>query len=392
MKNNQRNNQLLLTIFLIVFIDLLGFGIILPLLPFIAQKYQATPLIIGLLTASYSFFQFISAPILGKLSDRYGRKKLLIISQTGSMIGFLILALANNILLLFLARIIDGITGGNISIAQAYISDITTKDNRARGMGLIGAAFGLGFIFGPALGGLLSKISFALPALVAAFISSITIFTTKLFLQETVDIKKTSYSPKTGFSKKNLIKILKKSPINLLIIIFFGVNLAFSSFQSIISLYTEKKFNFGPTENGWIFTYIGILVVIVQLKIMPSIVKKIKEAKTMKIGLGLLSLGFLLITIYKQPIFLLISLTLIPFGNGFFNPTIQALVSENIPKEEYGEILGVMQSSGSIGRILGPVIAGELFSFSYSLPFYFSSVIIFIFFILNYQVKHSPSS
>ena len=142
-----KNNKMLLTIFLIVFIDILGFGIILPFIPFIAKKYLASPLIIGVLTATYSFFQFIFTPILGKLSDRYGRKKLLIISQFGSMIGYLILAFANNLPLIFLSRIIDGITGGNISIAQAYIADITTKENRAKGMGLIGAAFGLGFIF-----------------------------------------------------------------------------------------------------------------------------------------------------------------------------------------------------------------------------------------------------
>ena len=151
-------NKSLLTIFLIVFIDLLGFGIILPLLPYIAEKYSANPFQIGMLTATYSFFQLIAAPILGRLSDRYGRKKLLIISQFGSAVGYLILGLSGNLPLLFLSRIIDGITGGNISIAQAYIADVTTKENRARGMGMIGAAFGLGFIFGPAIGGFLSKL------------------------------------------------------------------------------------------------------------------------------------------------------------------------------------------------------------------------------------------
>ena len=142
-----KNNKSLMTIFLIVFIDLLGFGIILPLLPYIAEKYSAGPLQIGLLTATYSFFQLIASPILGRLSDRYGRKKLLIISQLGSALGYLILGLAGNLPLLFLSRIIDGITGGNISIAQAYIADVTDKKNRARGMGILGAAFGFGFIF-----------------------------------------------------------------------------------------------------------------------------------------------------------------------------------------------------------------------------------------------------
>ena len=187
-----KSNKSLLTIFLIVFIDLLGFGIILPLLPYIAEKYQATPLQIGIISAAYSFFQLIASPILGRLSDRYGRKKILIISQLGSTIGYLILGLAGNLPLLFLSRIIDGITGGNISIAQAYIADVTTKENRAKGMGLIGAAFGLGFIFGPAIGGALSKISYSAQAYFATAVSLITVFATMFFLKETVNEKKDS--------------------------------------------------------------------------------------------------------------------------------------------------------------------------------------------------------
>ena len=378
-----KNNKALLTIFLIVFIDLLGFGIILPLLPFIAQKYLASPLTIGILTASYSFFQFIFTPILGRLSDRYGRKKILIISQLGSMIGYLILALANNLPLIFLSRIIDGITGGNISIAQAYIADVTSKENRAKGMGLIGAAFGLGFIFGPAIGGLLSKISFSAPAFLAAFVSLVTIFMTFFLLKETVDIKKAAHSKRTSLNWQNIAKILVNYPLNLLIFSFFFVNLSFSSFQGIFPLYSEKKFTFGPQENGWIFTYIGILVVIIQLKIMPALVSKFHEKKVMKIGLFLLSLGFFLLPFSDNIFQLGLFLTVIPFGSGLFNPTIMALVSEKVSKYEYGEVMGVMQAFGSIGRILGPVIAGELFGFSISFPFYFSFVVVFVLFIFS---------
>jgi len=189
-------NKNLLTIFLIVLIDLLGFGIILPLLPYIAEKYQANPFQIGLLTASYSFFQLIASPILGRLSDRYGRKKILMISQFGSVVGYLLLGLAGSLLLLFISRIVDGITGGNISIAQAYIADVTDKKNRAKGMGMIGAAFGLGFIFGPALGGLLAKISYSTPAYFAAGIAMLTVVTTYFFLKESVDVKVVAKSPR----------------------------------------------------------------------------------------------------------------------------------------------------------------------------------------------------
>ncbi len=377
-----KNNKALLTIFLIVFIDLLGFGIILPLLPFIAKKYLASPLTIGILTATYSFFQFIFTPILGRLSDRYGRKKILIISQLGSMIGYLILAFANNLPLIFLSRVIDGVTGGNISIAQAYIADVTTKENRAKGMGLIGAAFGLGFIFGPAIGGVLSKISYSAPAFLAAFVSLLTIFTTYFFLKETVDVEKATHSKKTSLNWQNIKKVLVNPSLNLLILAFFLVNLSFSSFQGIFPLYSEKKFGFGPTENGWIFTYIGILVVIIQIRLMPFLVSKFKEKKVMKAGLFLLSLGLFLLPLSKNIFLLGLFLTLLPFGNGLFNPTIQALASEEVGKLEYGEVLGIMQAFGSVGRILGPIIAGEFFSFSVNLPFYFSFTVVFVLFLV----------
>ncbi|MCX7955595.1 MAG: MFS transporter, partial [Patescibacteria group bacterium] len=222
-------------------------------------------------------------------------------------------------------------------------------------MGLVGAAFGLGFIFGPALGGLLCRISYSTPALAASIVSFITILMTSLFLKETIDVKKQINKIKNKFNWKNFEKILKKSPINLLIIVFFIVNLAFSSYQGIFALYSEKKFNFGPDKNGVIFAYIGILVVLVQLFIMPFFVKKLKEKKVMSIGLFLMFISLFLISFAKNVFFLIITMTLLPFGNGFFNPTIQALASENISKEEYGETLGLMQAFGSVGRILGPI-------------------------------------
>ena len=326
-----------MTIFLIVFIDLLGFGIILPLLPYIAEKYQATPLQIGLLTATYSLFQLISAPILGRLSDRYGRKKILIISQIGSALGYLLLGLAHSLLLLFLSRIIDGATGGNISIAQAYIADVTTKENRAKGMGMIGAAFGLGFIFGPAIGGALSKISYSAPAYFATGVSLITIFATIFFLKETVNEKKASESQKTKFSLSEFKRVLGLYPIGLLIIVFLMLNSAFSIMQGNFSLWTQKTFNFDASQNGWLFAYIGILAVIFQMKLLPFVIKRFKEKNILQASLLFMAIGLILIPLAKHPNFLFIALFFLPLGNGLANPTIQALASENVPKEEYGE-------------------------------------------------------
>lgn len=377
-----RNNKSLITIFLIVFIDLLGFGIILPLLPYIAEKYQASPLQIGILSAAYSFFQLLASPILGRLSDRYGRKKILIISQFGSAIGYLILGLANNLPLLFLSRIIDGITGGNISIAQAYIADVTTKENRARGMGLIGAAFGLGFIFGPAIGGALSKISYSTPAYFATAVSLITVIATAIFLKETVNEKKASRSPRTKFSFKEFKRVLSLYPIGLLIVVFFLLNSAFSIQQSTFALWTQKTFNFEASQNGWLFAYVGILAVIFQMQLLPRVVKRFHEKKILLASLIFMSLGLALVPLSKHPNFLFIALFFLPLGNGLANPTIQALASENVPQEEYGETLGILQSAGSMGRIIGPVLGGEIFEvLGKNYPFYFGAIIIFITFV-----------
>lgn len=377
-----RNNKSLITIFLIVFIDLLGFGIILPLLPYIAEKYQATPLQIGILSAVYSFFQLIASPVLGRLSDRYGRKKLLIISQLGSAFGYLLLGLAGNLSLLFLSRIIDGITGGNISIAQAYIADVTTKENRAKGMGLIGAAFGLGFIFGPAIGGILSKISYSTPAYFACLISLITLLTTTIFLKETINKERARQSPRTKITWSELRRVLSLYPIGLLITIFFLLNTAFSVMQGNFALWTQKTFNFDPSENGWLFTYVGVLAVLFQIQLLPRVIKKFHENKILLASLFFMFIGMMLIPLAKHPNLLYVPLFFIPLGNGLANPTIQALASESVPKEEYGGTLGILQSAGSMGRILGPIVGGEIFqALGKDIPFYFAGVTLFFTFV-----------
>ena len=359
-----------MTIFLIVFIDLLGFGIILPLLPYIGEKYGANPLVIGFLTASYSFFQFVASPILGKLSDRYGRKKILIISQLGSAFGYVLLGVAGSLPLLFLSRIIDGITGGNISIAQAYI--------RAKGMGLIGAAFGLGFIFGPAIGGALSKFGYIYPALFATVISLISVIMTAFFLKETVNVKKTIHSKDEKLALFEFKKFINFYPINLYILIFFVLNLAFSLFQGNFALWAERALGLGPTHNGLLFSYMGILIVITQLKILPVMIKKYKEKMLLKIGVILLAVGLFSLVGVNSILFLYITFIFIALGNGLVNPAIQALASENVKPEEYGGVLGILQSAGSLGRIIGPIVGGELFFvLGKSSPFIASSVVVF---------------
>lgn len=363
-----KSNKPLFTIFLIVFIDLMGFGLILPLLPFIAERYNASPEQIGLLAATYSLFQFISAPILGRLSDRYGRKKLLVISQLGTFLGFILLGLANSLPLLFLARIIDGITGGNISIAQAYIADSTTKENRAKGMGLIGAAFGLGFIVGPSMGGLLANFGYSVPAYVAAGISLITVVITMLFLKESVNLSKTNRSSSMSFNLTRLRVIFSNQILLRYTITFFMLNLAFSTFQGMFSLWTQSLFSWGPQQVGLVLGLVGVLAVIAQIKFLPIMVKRFGEYRTLAAGLPLLALGFAWLTVSPTVFVVYAAHLFITVGNSLSGPTLQALASEEVHQSEYGGVMGLFQSAGSLGRIGGPMIGGILFAFHPSAP------------------------
>lgn len=372
-------HKALFTIFLIVFMDLLGFGILLPLLPFIAEKYAANPLEIGFLTAAYSLFQFIATPLLGRLSDRYGRKKILVISQLGSVVGYLLLGWANSLPILFLSRIIDGATGGNISVAQAYIADVTTKENRAKGMGLIGAAFGLGFIVGPALGGYLARFGFAVPAYAAAGVGLVTVVATAVFLKETVNVTRAVRSPRTRLSYDEVCRVLKTKPIGLLILTFFVLNTAFSVMQGNFALWTQAAFRFGAEENAWLFTGMGIMSVIMQLRVLPWVVGTFKEAMALKFAIFVLGAGFLLLPLAVSPIWVLGALLFFSLGQGLSMPTIQAIASERVPKEEYGETLGILQSAGSLGRIIGPIAGGELFyQFGHNTPFFVAGFLVLV--------------
>jgi DHA1 family tetracycline resistance protein-like MFS transporter len=362
-----KSNKPLLTIFLIVFIDLMGFGIIMPLLPYIAERFAASPEQIGLLTATYSLFQFISAPIMGRLSDRFGRKKLLMISQFGTFLGFVLLGVANSLPLLFLARIIDGITGGNISIAQAYIADSTDKKDRAKGMGMIGAAFGLGFIFGPSMGGLLSRFGYSVPAFAAAAVSLITVIVTGLFLTESLSPSTESKATKqTTWHRYKAI--LNDTTLLRFIVIFLIVNTSFSTFQSMITLWNQQLFGWGPEKNGILLGTVGVMAAVFQLKLMPFVVKKWGEFKAILIGLPTLAAGFLWLVLMPKEWVAYASNLFISAGNSVSGPPIQSLASKEVDPTEYGEIMGIFHSAGSVGRIIGPILGGALFTKSISLP------------------------
>ena len=248
------NKKLLFSILLVVFIDLLGFSLILPLLPYYAETFKANNFVTGLLIASYAFMQLIGAPILGRLSDRFGRRPILLVSVFGTFLGFLLLGFATTLWMLFAARILDGITGGNLSVAQAYISDVTDAKNRSKGLGLIGAAFGVGFIIGPVTGGLLSQYGYNVPAFVAAGLSFINFILIFAWLPESLSKEKREQlgeQKKPAVTLSALVTALKRPFTGSLLITRFFFGLAFAIFQSIFALYALAKFNLSACDTGF---------------------------------------------------------------------------------------------------------------------------------------------
>jgi DHA1 family tetracycline resistance protein-like MFS transporter len=357
----------LVVIFTTVFIDLVGFGIVIPVLPFYAEgsRFNATPRTVGLLFASYSVMQLIFAPILGRLSDKYGRRPVLLFSIIGTGIGFLILGFARTLLMLFVGRILDGITGGNISTAQAYIADITTKEDRAKGMGLIGAAFGLGFVFGPAIGGILSRWGVEVPFLFAAglcFANALLLYFT---LPETVTADhpaRVSAAGGRGFSQ--LIESLKSPRLGFVLTIYFLFIVAFSIMTTSFSLFTMFRFGYDAQHTGYLFAYVGILAVIVQGGLIGRLVRRFGELPLVITGAFLFA-GSLVAVPFVGPqagglLALLIGGGLFSIGNSLSAPSLTSLASKSVGAADQGSVLGVTQSVASLARAVGPTLAALL--------------------------------
>jgi DHA1 family tetracycline resistance protein-like MFS transporter len=350
-------------IFIIVFIDLLGFSLILPLLPFYAETFGATPTQVGLLVASYAAAQLVGAPLLGRLSDRFGRRPVLIISILGTFVGFLMLGFAQSLWMLFASRLLDGFTGGNISVAQAYITDITDERNRARGLGLLGAAFGLGFIVGPAIGGTLSVYGFAVPAFVAAGISLLALLGVIFFLPESLsertraDLAK---SQKAEFSLKNFWKAVNRPRVGPLLNIRFFYGLAFSTFSTIFPLYALYKLELDAQATGYVLTYVGILVVFVQGYLVGRLADRYLDRHLILVSLVLMTFSLLAWAVTPNLIVLLIVLVPLAFSGGTLNTILNSALSKSVYPEEVGGTLGLSASLESLTRVISPTAGGYL--------------------------------
>lgn len=353
-----RERHPLAVIFMTVLIDLIGFGIVIPVLPLYAERFGASPLVTGLLLGVYSAMQVIFAPILGKLSDRVGRRPVLLVSIIGTSIGFFLMGAAHTLQLLFVARIIDGITGGNISTALAYIADVTPAQERSRRMGLIGAAFGLGFIIGPAIGGALSHVSMGAPFLFAGALAAANAVALCFFLPESLPPER-----RGAHRQGSLLKIFQESKgwsLAVVMVTYFLTTVAFSLLTATYPLFTERRFGYGAAQNGYIFASQGLLSAIIQGGLLGWLLKVWSDRELTCVGTALLGICLFVLPT-SQGVWILLAATAgIAIGHGLIASTLNGLASKCVGPASQGRVLGLMQSAASCARIVGPVMGGWL--------------------------------
>lgn len=359
----------MLVLFLVVFIDLVGFGIVIPLLPFYAEHYNASPDVVVLVLAVYSLFQFISGPLWGRLSDRIGRRPVLIITLAGAALSYLGLAFADSLLMLFIVRAFGGIMAGNIGTAFAYIADITTEENRAKGMGIVGAAFGLGFIAGPAIGGILAgsdpaTADFQTPALAAAALSVVALVLALFRLKESLSDElraKIAAEPVVG-RWQALTASLKKPQLGLLIVISFLSVFVFAGMETTFAMWSTRSFGWGPEQNGYLFAFVGIISAAIQGGLAGRLSKKIGERVMVISGGFLLALGLALIPLSTTVPILVVAMAILATGFAVMSPALNSLISKAAKDTEQGGVFGVTRSATTMARVIGPAWAGMLFA------------------------------
>jgi DHA1 family tetracycline resistance protein-like MFS transporter len=342
----------LVVLFLTIFVSLIGFGIIIPLLPFYAQTFGASPTTIGLLFASFSLAQFVAAPVLGDLSDRWGRRPVLVFSLLGTVLSFTLLALAHSLLLLFVARIVDGLSGGNITAARAYIADVTPPEDRAKRYGLIGAAFGLGFILGPALGGALSHISYTAPIWAAVGLSAIASILAYAWLPEPARHATDAGAPPWW---RTLPELIARPGLGSLLLVDFLYWSTFAVYQTTFALYGQRRFGWDATHIGYILASFGMLGVLIQTRVVGPVTRVLGDGRTLVVGLACATTGLAVGSLAASiPVFVL---ALVPtaLGMGLCNPTLTALISRSVGPTEQGLVQGAAGAVESLGRSGGPI-------------------------------------
>lgn len=380
----------LLILFVTIFIDLMGFGIFIPVVPIYARELNASDALVGDTGALFSLMMFIFTPVWGSLSDRFGRRPIILWALGISAVSYLLFAQANTLFLLIAARMLTGIGSGNITAAQAYITDITPPEGRAKAMGLIGAAFGLGFIFGPPMGSFIyMHFGVEWVGYIAAIICVLNMVAVWLFLPESLQQKVMDRAirikPITG-----AIKALKEERFRDLYLISFIFITAFSMMQMTIALFWTDDYGLNKEQIGWMFAAVGLASAIVQGGMIGWLQRTFGERQLMVYGCISLSAGLSLIAFIPEAYFLplsILSIILLAFGNGCLNPTILSQLSKNAQQREQGEVLGLNQSFGSLARIAGPALGGRLYEVHHGLPYVTSGLIMLgaLYYVITYQ-------
>ena len=365
---------------LTVFVDLIGFGIVLPLQPFYAQAYGASPGTVTLVAASYTAMQFVFAPVWGRLSDRIGRKPILLITSAGTCVGYLALAYTDSLAGLFAARAFGGAMAGNIGVAHAYVADLVGPAGRARGMGRVGAAAGLGFVAGPALGGLLSgpdaaDPDFQLPFLVAGAAAAVAFVLALVLLKESVAGASKARARSTGPADRWWRRI-REPGIAPLLLLVFATPMVFSGIETVFALWSERALGWGPVRNGYMYSFMGAVAVLVQGVAIGPIAARLGERYTVALGMTSVAVGCMVLPLADGMALVMVGLGLTIFGVSVCGPSLSSLVAERAAPHERGALLGISQSAGGLGRIVGPALSGTvLASLGLDWPFVLGAIV-----------------
>jgi DHA1 family tetracycline resistance protein-like MFS transporter len=362
---------------LIVLIDLLGFSVVMPLLAPFAEQYGFSELQIGLLFSAYPLCQLIAGPILGRLSDRFGRRPLLIFSQAGTALSFLLLGLSSHFPVMLLARMLDGASGGNILVAQAYVADVTPPEGRSRGMGLIGMAFGLGFVLGPLLGGLLIRLPvpeawrLRLPFLVAAGFSTLAWFLVLFRLPESIRRDAPSREAARVLSRRGLVDTITLPGVGALILLGFLSVMAFAALEGTLALFLRRRMHWEPSSAAFAFAGLGLLSAVVQGGLLRRLLPRFGEARLIGGGIVFVSLGFAALALITSTLELAGALFFVGVGQGLIGPSVSGMLSQLTPASEQGAVFGTYTSAQTLARMTSYSVANGLLAYSAGAPYWF---------------------
>jgi MFS transporter, DHA1 family, tetracycline resistance protein len=388
----------LATILLVVFVDLIGFGMIIPILPLYAKSFQAAEWQIGLLLGCYSFMQFLASPVLGYISDRIGRKPVLLVSLIGSAIGYAVMASAASLTMLFIARIIAGICGASVGTAAAYIADITPPENRSRRMGLIGAAFGVGFVLGPAIGGILSQFWTKGPFWFGAGLAFLNAIAVLLILPEPE--KHVKRSEATIPDGTDVVDQTGRGGIPILVVTYFVAIAGFAIVTMIYPQVLDRRFSLTPAQISLVFVFLGLVGAFIQGGAIGRMARRFGDYKLAAAGLLLMAISMVIMPFaHNIPLFLLFTFGLAA-GNSLAQPTLMAMASRLAASTAQGRVIGTVQSAGSLGRVVGPSAGGFMLGWDRprpdlaygNTPFVIGGIVMGIAFLISLMLRRSPVS